>query len=64
MGPQTLTPPFTVSATNFPHPLKDRGALLRENTCKKVNVPAQLFLILVAIFSTKGFLGVPENSFI
>lgn len=60
MGPQTLTAPFTISATNFPTRLRT-GVPCFKKILAKVNVPAQLFLIMVAICSTKGFLGVPET---
>ena len=61
VGAQTPTTIIHKLSHRVPHPTKDRGVMLQENTPKKAEMPAQLFLIMVAICSTKELLVVPKT---
>lgn len=60
VGAQTPTTIIHNLSHRVPHP-KDRGVMLQKNTPKKAEMPAQLFLIMVAICSTKELLVVPKT---
>lgn len=61
VGAQTPTTIIHNLSHRVPHPTKDRGVVLQENIPKKAEMPAQLFLIMVAICSTKELLVVPKT---
>ena len=61
VGAQTPTTIIHNLSHRVPHPTKDRGVMLQKNTPKKAEMPAQLFLIMVAICSTKELLVVPKT---
>lgn len=61
VGAQAPTTIIHKLSHRVPHPTKDRGVMFQENTPKKAEMPAQLFLIMVAICSTKELLVVPKT---